>query len=158
MSYCPPSAAATTTANLRAGSELRWYQRVALVAGGTVVVALLVVAAVLQPNPLGMGTHRQLGLPPCSLVVLAGVRCPSCGMTTSWAHLMRGNLVGSLQANSGGTLFAIAAMLSGPWLLVSGLAGRWRFWCPDERVLLTIGLVLIAVTIVDWCVRLKLGI
>lgn len=137
---------------------LRWYQRIAMIAGGAVLVSLLVVAAVLKPNPRGMGTHRQLGLPPCTMVMLVGVRCPSCGMTTSWAHLMRGNVLGAIRANSGGTLFALAALTAGPWLLLSGLAGRWKVWRPDERVLVGIGLTMIAVTIVDWILRLKLGL
>src|SRR5688572_32645537 len=118
--------------SVRAAADLRWYQRIAMVAGGLVLVALLALAAVLKPNTSGMGTHRQLGLPPCSLVVLTGVRWPSCGMTTSWAHLMRGNFAASVRANSGGTLFALAAIASGPSLLVSGLSGRRRFWKPDE--------------------------
>jgi len=129
-----------------------------MVVGGTLLLSLLLTAAVLKPSPIGMGTHQQLGLPPCSLVVLAGIRCPSCGMTTSWAHLMRGNLLASVRANSGGTLFALAAIASGPWLLVSGLAGRWRMWRPNERTVLILGLSIIAVTILDWCFRLKLGI
>jgi hypothetical protein len=127
----------------------------AMVLGGAILVTLLIVAAVLKPNPHGMGTHRQLGLPPCTLVMLVGVRCPSCGMTTSWAHLMRGNLIGSVRTNSGGTLFALAALVSGPWLLLSGVAGRWRFWQPNERVLLGVGLLIIAVTVVDWLIRVN---
>lgn len=157
MSYCPPSASMPAADRVRSQERLRWYQRSTMVVGGLFLVTLLILAASLSPNPKGMGTHRQLGLPPCSLVVLAGVRCPSCGMTTSWAHLMRGNLVSSVQANSGGTLFALAALASGPWLLFSGLSGRWRMWCPNERVLLILGLSMIAVTLIDWCLRLKLG-
>lgn len=154
MSYCPPSAALPAAEGVRAVG-LRWWQRSLMVLGGAFLVTLLVVAATLQPSPRGMGTHRQLGLPPCSLVMLAGIRCPSCGMTTSWAYLVRGNLLGALRANAGGALFGLAAILSGPWLLVSGLSGRWRVWRPDERVLLGIALSLIAVTLVDWCLRLQ---
>ena len=158
MSYCPPSTAMPDADRMRESRNLRWHQRIAMVSGGFVLIALLVVAFLLKPNPDGMGTHRQLGLPPCTLVVLAGVRCPSCGMTTSWAHLVRGNLVGSLRANSGGTLFAVAALTSAPWLVISGLAGRWKVWQPNERVLLTIGLTVITVSLVDWFLRLKLGL
>lgn len=157
MSYCPPSAVLPADERLRA-DRLGWFQRTAMIAGGTVLISLLIVAAVLRPNPRGMGTHRQLGLPPCSMVVLAGIRCPSCGMTTSWSRVMRGNLVGAVRANSGGTLLALAAIASGPWLVVSGLAGRWKFCCPDERTLVWIGLIIIAVTLIDWTLRLKLGL
>jgi hypothetical protein len=154
VSYCPPSAVPAASQRLRAPG-LAWWKRAIAVAGGVVLLTLLVTAALLRPSKSGMGTHRQLGLPPCSLVMVAGIRCPSCGMTTSWAHLMRGNVVGSVRANAGGTLFALAALVSGPWLLVSGVKGRWVMWTPDDRLLLGIGLTMIGVTLIDWFVRLK---
>ena len=43
----------------------------------------------LQPAREGLGTHQQLGLPPCTFRVLFDRPCPSCGMSTSWAHLVR---------------------------------------------------------------------
>ena len=92
---------------------------------GTGLIALLAVAARLEPAEQGFGTHRGLGLPECSFVTLTGRRCPSCGMTTSWAHWMRGDVVRAVEVNAGGTLLALAATLGGPWLLVSGLRRRY---------------------------------
>ena len=57
---------------------------------GLTLVSLLAVAGSLQPSPAGLGTHEQLGLPSCTFRWLFGMRCPSCGMTTSWSHAMRG--------------------------------------------------------------------
>jgi hypothetical protein len=122
---------------------------------GGVLVTLLATAACLQPSPNGMGTHRQLGLPPCSFIVMAGVRCPSCGMTTSWANLMRGRLVASLQANCGGTLLGLTSLLVGPWAIVSGVRGRWIGGTPDERVVAAVAVAIISVTLVDWAIRLS---
>ena len=42
-----------------------------------------------EGQPRKMETHRQLGLPPCTFYLLTGVPCPSCGMTTSFALLVR---------------------------------------------------------------------
>src|SRR5688500_2950564 len=101
-----------------------WLRGV-MIAGGAALIGMLIVARVLEPNSQGFGTHQQLGLPACSSLVTFGFRCPACGMTTSWAHLVRGNVLASLSVNSGGTLLGLAAMVTGPWLLASGVRGRW---------------------------------
>jgi hypothetical protein len=46
---------------------------------------LLVIASMLRPASAGVGTHTQLGLPPCGMMVTTGYPCPSCGMTTAFA-------------------------------------------------------------------------
>ena len=54
------------------------------------MAAPLFVATQLKPDASGLGTHRELGLPPCAFYFFTGFPCPFCGMTTSWtwaAHL-----------------------------------------------------------------------
>jgi hypothetical protein len=120
---------------------------------GLVLVTLLITAACLTPSRRGMGTHQQLGLPPCSMVQILGVRCPACGMTTSWAHLLKGQVFSSLRANAGGTLLGLAALALAPWSLLTALRGRWFWVAPRDEVLLVVSLTIAAVTIVDWLVR-----
>jgi len=136
--------------------RLAWWLRILLVAAGIVPVMLLVTAACLQPSASGLGTHQQLGLPPCSMRVLVGIRCPSCGMTTSWSHMMRGQVLESFAANSGGALLAIAAALAGPWSIMSGLRGRWLGGVPNEWTFAGISIGVMVITLVDWGVRLYL--
>lgn len=50
---------------------------------------VLTIARVITPSPNGIGTHRQLGLPPCFFHQFTGIPCPTCGMTTSFAHTVR---------------------------------------------------------------------
>ena len=128
--------------------------RVLLALLGSGLFTLLFTAFALQPAAKGFGTHQQLGLPPCSFVMFYGRRCPSCGMTTSWSHLMHGQLLSALQANVGGTLLGIIALALVPWGLISALRGRaWLVWPSDLGIVLLVILVSV-VTIADWSTRL----
>ncbi|HVU85954.1 MAG TPA: DUF2752 domain-containing protein [Pirellulales bacterium] len=124
---------------------------------GLILVGLLAVAAGLQPSPTGLGTHEQLGLPPCTFRWLFGMRCPSCGMTTSWSHAVRGELTAALAANVGGALLAFGSIVAAPWCVVSAAAGRWLVRPPRERVLAAAALFVAAVTLVDWIYRVTTG-
>lgn len=77
---------------------------------GLSVLAILITARTLEPARDGFGTHQQLGLPPCTSVALFGIRCPSCGMTTSWSLATRGELLEAARINCGGLLLAIIAL------------------------------------------------
>lgn len=72
----------------------------------------VIVARFLTPDPRGLGTHQQLGLPPCSMRVLFDLPCPGCGMTTSWSLFSRGNFNASIETNTGGFLLACLATAS----------------------------------------------
>ena len=137
--------------------SLRPKLRLLLVAVGGVLLALLATAAVIEPDARGYGTHERLGLPPCTFRAVTGKRCPSCGMTTSWAYLVRGQLLESMKANCGGTLLGLFVIVMASWALVSGIRGRW-LWRPlSERAALIAALTLIFVSLIDWSVRLFIG-
>ena len=118
------------------------------------MLALLVTAAVLKPSPKGLGTHQQLGLPPCTVRVMFGVPCPSCGMTTSWSHAIRGELFAAAEANTGGLMLAALAALSGPWFTGSAVRGRWLVTIPNPWHYTFVIFVTTIVTVVQWSVRL----
>lgn len=66
----------------------------------------------LTPSPSGVGTHEQLGLPPCGFLAVTGKPCPACGLTTAFAHLAHLELVASLRAHPVGlVLFALCLAL-----------------------------------------------
>jgi hypothetical protein len=114
------------------------------------VLAVFAVAAALTPDPRGHGTHEQLGLPPCTFVFLFGRPCPSCGMTTAWSWLARGNVLAAMRANVGGAALGILAIAGAAWLLVSAVRGRWLLWRPDVVALSFVALAVAAITLVQW--------
>lgn len=87
-------------------------------------LAVLVVATRVQPSPTGVGSHADsLGLNECQWLQQAGVPCPSCGMTTAFAHFVRGNLPASVYVQPMGALLAAAAgccVLGGAYAAASG--------------------------------------
>jgi len=69
-------------------------------AGQTVLLAILLggigLGMALVPAPEGHGTHEQLGLPPCGMMVMTGRPCPTCGVTTAYALAAHGRFVDAL--------------------------------------------------------------
>jgi hypothetical protein len=131
--------------------------RLWLAAAGIGLLSLLAIAAMLEPSPSGHGTHQQLGLPPCTFWILFRRPCPTCGMTTAWAHLMRGEWVDAGRANLGGALLALLAMVAAPWLLASAARGDWFGVSPHGTVAVCILITILLVTLIDWAFRLFAG-
>ena len=88
----------------------------------------------LTPSASGMGTHTQLGLPPCSWIVTMDLPCPTCGYTTAFSNVAHGNFLAAFDSQPFGALacFATAVIfLGGLVVLVTGapLGGvLCRFW------------------------------
>ena len=93
-----------------------------IAAGLTVIFAI---AAWLEPDPRGFGTHQQLGFPPCHFRQFLGISCPHCGMTTSFTNFVRGNFQAAHQANPLGVPLAITWALCIPWCCGIAATGRW---------------------------------
>ena len=130
-----------------------WWLRGILVVAGAILATLLYTAFTLDPSPRGYGTHRQLGLPPCTLVQTMGLRCPSCGMTTSWACLTKGQILPAFAMNAGGALFGVYSIFLAPYFIGSGLSGRWIWRRPNEWAVLFVGGSVLLTTLIDWTFR-----
>lgn len=136
------------------GLELHPYFRWMLGLMGVGLLVPLALACWLTPSVRGQGTHQQLGLPPCTFVALYNMPCPSCGMTTSWAHTVRGELPSAVRANLGGTLLAIAAIVFAPWMIGSAVRGHKLTRFPSEGQFISGAAVVIAVTLVQWMIKI----
>ena len=127
-----------------------------LVLSGCVV--LLSVAVTLTPDPAGLGTHQQLSMLPCSLPLVWGYPCPTCGMTTAFVHTVRGSFLSAFHTQPAGFVFALATAVVGGGALCIALTGKgWRVnWYrihPSSLALLIVGLVL-----GGWLYKLGAGI
>jgi hypothetical protein len=91
---------------------------------------LLLTAAWLEPDSRGHGTHTQLGLPPCGFLLLTGAPCPGCGLTTAFAHCIRGNWAAAASANPLGLALFFSACACIPIGIVAG----WRGWSLDDVI------------------------
>jgi hypothetical protein len=145
----------------RPGRALTWWGRGALLGFALALAAVFGVAGWVDPydadgRPLRMATHRQLGLPPCTFYALTGLPCPSCGMTTSFALLVRGDVRNSLAANAVGTLLAVFCLALVPWALACALRGRLFGVRSLDGALTWFVLVLLALLVGRWAIVLGL--
>jgi len=121
---------------------------------------VLVFATAIWLNPYRDGqvwlmeTHRQLGLPECNFKRVTGLPCPSCGMTSSFALLMHGDLGNSLRANAAGTFLALLGLAYIPWALLCALLGRRLFIMSFERALLRLVVLFLVLMLCRWAIVL----
>src|SRR5438477_2576639 len=95
-------------------------------------------------------THRGLGLPACTFYETTKLPCPSCGMTTSFALLIRGDLWHSVQANFVGTLLGAFCLFLIPWSLASIWRQRLLFVRSFETMMTILVASFMALMLVRW--------
>lgn len=107
-------------------------------------------------QPRRLETHTQLGLPPCTFRTWTGLPCPSCGMTTSFALLLHGDVGNSLKANAVGTLVATVGLLLIPWCLACAVKGRQYLVRNLDRVLLRAVVLFLVLLLGRWLIVLAM--
>ena len=90
-------------------------------------IFVLAVAVMLEPDARGYGTHTQLGLPPCGFLSFTGSACPGCGLTTAFAHAVRGDWFLAAAANPLGLALFVLVCACVPLSLTAAL----RNWSVD---------------------------
>jgi hypothetical protein len=109
--------------------RLKIYVRAFLLVIAAGLIGVFVCAFRIYPydddgKPMTMSSHTQLGMPPCNFVAMTGKPCPSCGMTTSFALLVRGDVLSSLRANWVGSCLCVLWAVTMVWALASSLWGQ----------------------------------
>jgi hypothetical protein len=138
----------------------RWV-RGTLVGISLGLTGLFAVAAILNPyrsdgSARRMETHMQLGLPECTFKQVTGLPCPSCGMTTSFALTIRGDLSDAVRANSVGVMLALTLLAAIPWCIASVLCRRTLFVQSAEQAPMVIVIGLLSLMLVRWAVLVGL--
>ena len=118
---------------------------------------VLLLALWMTPSAKGMGTHQQMGLPPCGFKLATNLPCISCGMTTSFAHTADGDVVSGFLTQPAGMLLALGCALLSVvsfWSLVSGmsLAPLGRMLARPAAIV-----VMIATLLASWAYTLTLA-
>lgn len=116
-------------------------------------LAVLVTAAMLTPSTAGHGTHTQLGLPPCGFLVYTGFPCPGCGLTTSFSHMIRLELLGAFGANPFGILLFLSTAAMVPIALFGFIKRMPVIDTLDRLHAEKIAIGLSIVSIVVWVVK-----
>ena len=135
-------------------TRARW--KASLVLAGCATISFI--AAWISPDRCGLGSHRQLGLPPCNAVTVTGYPCPTCGMTTAFAYSVRGRLISAFYVHPAGLALALMTGMTAFASLGVIATGRvWVFnWYRISPAYVT--LMMIAVILIGWIFKLMMGI
>jgi len=112
--------------------------------------AVLVTATRLQPDGRGVGTHEQLGLPPCGFVAAFDAPCPSCGFTTTFTLAAHGRPVDAIVNQPFGFLVFLATVAAVPLALASVFKGVSLLEVVERWPLGRVILATFALWIVSW--------
>ncbi len=141
-------------APLRRSAAPRWLAALTLL----LAAAVLAVAGWLKPDARGFGTHEQLGTAACGMLLVTGYPCPTCGMTTSFAHTVRLQWLRAFHVQPGGfVLCLVTAAAAGISLWVLA-CGRWPGWLVRAMRSYWLFVGLLAVLLGGWAYKLAVGL
>ncbi len=119
--------------------------------------AVLGVAIKLKPDSRGYGTHQQLGAAPCGMIVRTGLPCPTCGMTTAFAHTVRGSWWAAFRAQPAGFVLALATIATVVISLRVVMTGRWPRALLNDRTVFRLFIALLVLLVAGWGFKLLTG-
>lgn len=114
------------------------------------LLAVFVFARWLEPDPAGLGTHEQLGLRTCRMISLFGIPCAFCGMTTAFALMVRGDIVGGFLTQPAGALLFVSGVLALCVVGALAVTGRVHARMRVPRIRARFALVCVAILVLAW--------
>ncbi len=141
---------------LRIGPPVGWRELMPFAATLLSLSVVLGGMALLKPSRDYVGTHQQLGFPPCSFRAVFGLPCPGCGGTTSVAFMVHGHPVDALKSNLFGS--AVFLVIAATWLgcLFSVVTRRPIALLLEGRDAARVVAYAIALMLVSWVVKIAL--
>lgn len=112
------------------------------------ILAVLVTAAMLDPDPAGHGTHTALGLPACGWAQVFNKPCATCGMTTAFAHAADARPVSAFRTQPAGAILAI--FLATMFWIFSAIAALGTNLWPEVAKLFSAKGIWIGLTIIGF--------
>lgn len=141
------------TTGAAGGRETR-IRRLLWAALSCAAFAVLAIARTLHPDPSLLGTHVQLGLPPCAFLTLIGLPCPTCGLTTAFAHMARLEITMAARAHWLGPLLFAMDVAAIPLCAFAGTRAL-PFTTVIKRLrLVRVAAIIAAAATVGWLARL----
>jgi len=140
----------------RLGLPIGWKVRSLLIGWSLLLIAGFGFAIQIKPDPRGFGTHQRFGFAPCVIRNQLSIPCPSCGMTTSFSHFVRGQIRQSAEANTAGLVLALVCVVMIPWSWISVYHKRLWLVANPENSLLWLLCGLVTITLIEWFFRLTL--
>lgn len=136
------------------------FERFFWLVAGVCALIVLGLSVWLKPDPRGIGTHEQLGLPPCGFVqMFEGVPCPSCGFTTTFALAAHARPLDAIHNQPFGFVLFLLTVAAAPIALLASLRGVSLFeaterWPWGRLFLAFVGLWLLA-WLYKWLVLMR---
>jgi len=142
------------SAHVASARRVPLRERLCWTALGCANAGVLAVARWLTPDASGVGTHVQLGLPPCGFLAATGVPCPSCGLTTAFAHMVRLNPLAAAHVHPVGVALFMVVVVS---VLICAMAAARGWPLEDTLKRLRLGRVAAIIclaAVLSWFARL----
>ncbi len=116
--------------------------------------AVLLIATSLTPDPAGLGTHRELGFPPCSMIQWFNTPCAFCGMTTCFTFCAGGHWIDAFLTQPFGVvlyLLTVSAFVGSTYGLLRRFS--WLEYFSEKAVIWTTSSMLVMM-LVAWVYKI----
>lgn len=121
--FAPTAPTPATTVELfgRTWPKARLAERLFWAVTALACAVVLGLSMWLRADSRGVGTHQQLGLPPCGFVDMFDIPCPSCGFTTTYTLAAHGHVIDAAVNQPFGLFLFVLTVLAVPMGVIAAV-------------------------------------